>query len=153
MTPQDYYNDFLLIQQLKSPVTVKVRILSTLFASYANAWRVTGITQKALEVFASTNFKHVSKMGINRSHLTDRHLTYTHMLDTNWTSWEEWWKYYQERDATVFATSSENLSKNLSQIFPIDNTLGLFKARGFGWTNNKAEQTLLKQIYETINGV
>ncbi len=150
MTPQDYYNDFCHIQQMTSPLPTKVRMLTEMFGSYKEAWRVVGITYNALEVFASHNFKKVSKMGINRSHKIDRHKTYKHLLTTQWDNWEDWWKYYQDHDETILATSSENLTGNMSTIHPIDLDLGLFRTSGFGWKHGKKEQSLIQSIYQGI---
>ena len=148
MDKQQYYEDFLAISKMHSPINKKVRMLTELLGSYEDCWRVVGITKNALDVFANHNFKKVSKMGINRSHLVDRHKTYTFMLTNSFKNAEQWWDYFITNDKTILATSSENISKNLSEVYNIDVALGLFKTKGFAWSHTRQEQQFLKNLYE-----
>jgi hypothetical protein len=131
----------------------KCRILSELFVTTPNSWRVVGITDAALIVFHNYKFKKEARMGINRAHLVGRKKTYEHMLENPIIDRDEWWNFYRERDKTVLATTHENLSKGEIQFTKIDHQLGLFKHDGYAWAHSDAEITFLKKMYhERIKG-
>lgn len=133
----DLYHDFLLISQMKASEKTKVKFLTELFSETENPWRVVGITKNALEVFKNYDFKRVSRMGINRSHINDRKTTYTKMLNSVFKNSTEWWDYYYENDKTIFATSSENMSSSLQNVIYYKNSEVLFKSKGYAWTHRK----------------
>ena len=85
------FHDYQIIKKMRGPEGNKIKILSTLFSINPNSWRVVGITPAALEVFNMHNFKKVSKMGINRSHLIQRHTFYESLLKMDITSHEDFW--------------------------------------------------------------
>jgi len=147
MTKEDFYNDFKLIKQMKVSVETKVILLTHLFGAQENPWRVVGITVEALKVFRDHGFKKVAKMGINRSHIVNRNDNYREMLEREFSSAEEWWDFYYDNDKTVFATASENLTKNHSLELLIDQDLDLFRSQGFSWKHGVAERTYLEQLY------
>ena len=151
MTKEDFYHDFLLIRKMRAPTTKRYRMLGELFAVNPNAWRVVGVTENALRVFAEHDFKRASRMGVNRSHLVDRIDTYTAMLEGPLMECEEWWDYYVDTDKTVLATSTENMGKGeWSKVYDIDTSLGLFRSQGFAWRHKDPEINFLK---ETINSL
>ena len=150
MTPQDYYADFMAIRGMRSPTPKRVRMLTELLGGYKDNWIVTGVTKEALKVFEQHNFRKASRMGINRSHLVDRHKTYTHMIEGPEMTAEEWWQFYRDNDKTVLATSSENMTNNFSHAYTVDTELGLFRTRGFAWTHNKAEAKFLEEMYNAF---
>jgi len=146
MTKEDFYHDFLLIRQMRAPTRKRYRMLGELFAVNPNAWQVVGITEDALAVFAKHDFKRVSRMGINRSHLVDRVKTYTTMLEGPLMECDEWWNFYVENDKTILATSTENMSKGeWSKVYAVDPKLGLFKSQGFAWQHKDLEINFLKE--------
>ena len=148
MTPiEDLHNAYLLIAEMKIPIPRKVRLLSELFAESPNPWRVVGITEKALDVFKEHNFKKISKMGINRSHIINRNDTYTYMFNNIFKDPNKWWNYYFDKDKTILSTSSENTASKFSTITTFDNNNFLFKSRGFAWTHGKQEEQFLKELY------
>lgn len=148
MNKEDFYHDFLLIRQMRAPTAKRYRMLGELFAVNPDAWRVTGITENALKVFKQHDFKRVSRMGINRSHLVDRVKTYTTMLEGPLMDCEEWWNFYFDNDKTVLATSTENMGKGeWSKVYDIDPQLGLFKTQGFAWRHKDPEINFLKELY------
>lgn len=146
MTKEEFYQDFLAIRSMNSSVPKKVRMLSEMLSGYEDNWQVIGITESALKVFAQHNFKKVSKMGINRSHMVDRHKTYTEMLTGPLLDCNSWWQFFLDNDKTILATSSENISGNMSKVYSIDPALGMFKAKGFAWRHSKIEQTFLRDL-------
>ena len=151
MTKQDFYHDFLLIRQMRAPTTKRYRMLGELFAVNPNAWRVVGVTENALRVFAEHDFKRVSRMGVNRSHLVDRIDTYTTMLEGPLMECEDWWNFYVDTDKTVLATSTENMGKGeWSKIYDIDTTLGLFPSQGFAWRHKESEINFLKETNNAL---
>ena len=103
------YNDYQIIKKMGTPEGNRIKILSTLFSTNPNSWRVVGITPEALEVFKKHNFKKVSGMGINRSHLIQRHSYYKNLLNMEIPNQQEFWEKYYNNDMTVLATSSENM--------------------------------------------
>lgn len=145
------YVDYLKIKNMSSiTLKIKKRMLTEFFSINTNPWRVVGITEKALAVFKLNNFKRVSRMGINRSHLVDRHKRDDKMLSTEFKNAKEWWNYYYENDKTILATSEENMSNSFSTIHPIDEELSLFRHSGFAWRHTKSESNFLENMYKSI---
>ena len=102
-------------------------------------------------MFAEHNFKRVSRMGINRSHLVDRVKTYTTMLEGPLMECEEWWKFYVDTDKTILSTSTENMSKGeLSKVYDVDPKLELFKSHGFAWRHKEPEIQFLKETLDNL---
>lgn len=143
------HDAYLKICDMKIPTKRKVRLLSELMGENPDHWRVVGITEQALTVFWENNFKKVSRMGINRSHLVDRHETFTYMLENIMLDIDEWWQYYTERDKTVFATSGENMSNVFSNVIYFEEQ-GLFRSSGFAWRHSKEESFFLQELYEKM---
>jgi hypothetical protein len=150
MNKEDFYHDFLLIRQMRVPMSKRYRMLGELFAAHEDHWQVIGITENALRVFAEHDFKRVSRMGINRSHLVDRVKTYTTMLEGPLMDIDEWWKFYRDNDTTILATSSENMSNGFSKVYDIDPALGLFKSHGFAWKHKDPEIQFLKEALDNL---
>ena len=143
------HDAYLKICDMKIPTKRKVRLLSELMGENPDHWRVVGTTEQALTVFSENNFKKVSRMGINRSHLVDRHETFTYMLENIMLDIDEWWQYYTERDKTVFATSGENMSNVFSNVIYFEEQ-GLFRSSGFAWRHSKEESSFLQELYEQM---
>jgi hypothetical protein len=150
MNKEDFYHDFLLIRQLRVPMSKRYRILGEMFAAHEDHWQVIGITENALKVFAEHNFQRVSRMGINRSHLVDRVKTYTTMLEGPLMEIDKWWDFYRKNDVTVLATSSENMSNGFSKVYDIDPAIGLFKSHGFAWQHKDPEINFLRETIENL---
>ena len=146
MTKDDFYHDFLLIRKMRAPTRKRCRMLGELFACDPDAWRVVGITEEALKIFATHNFNRVSRMGVNRSHLVDRNTTYTTMIEGPLLEKNKWWNFYRRNDKTILATSSENMSNNFSTVYDIDASLDLFKSQGFAWRHREPEVLYLKEV-------
>jgi hypothetical protein len=146
MKKEEIFEDYLMIKKMKAPLHTKLAFLTYLFSNQSNPWRVTGITHEALKVFAQNDFKKVSRMGINRSHIEARKDTYRTLLETDFNSIEEWWDYYFSRDMTILSTSSENMSEQLSKVYPIDPVLGLFRTSGYAWKHGKEEIAFLRNL-------
>jgi hypothetical protein len=149
------FHDYLLIKKMRSPINNKIKLLSSLFSINPNSWRVTGITPAALNLFKNHDFKKVSGMGINRSHIIQRHRFYKHLLEDNITNHESFWEQYYQNDSTILATSSENMAKAvlLTEIaieVPADDRL-LFRTAGFSWKHKDEEINFLKQLYNDLN--
>jgi hypothetical protein len=151
MNKEDFYHDFLLIRKMRAPTNKRYRMLGELFAVNPDAWRVIGITEAAVKVFAKHDFKRVSRMGINRSHLVDRIKTYTTMLEGPLTECDEWWNFYVDTDKTILSTSTENMSKGeLSRVYSVDSQLGLFQSQGFAWRHKDPEIKFLKETLDNL---
>ena len=146
MNKEDLYNDFLLIKDMRAPTAKRARMLGELLSCHEDHWQVVGITKVALEVFESHDFKRVSHMGINRSHIIPRHQTYTTMIEGPNLSCDDWYDFYRANDQTILATSSENMSNGFSKIYPIDTSKGLFKSHGFSWKHKEPEISFLRSV-------
>ena len=145
------HNDYQIIKKMRTPEGNKIKILSTLFSTNPNSWRVVGITPEALEVFKKHNFKKVSGMGINRSHLIQRHSYYKNLLNMEIPSQQEFWEKYYNNDITVLATSSENMKNSPSLIkesihVPTDHR-SLFRTAGYAWKHKEEEESFLRELY------
>lgn len=149
LTPEEIYNDFQLVRQMKSSMWTKIRIGGELLAQYPHHWRVVGITAKALQRFKENDFRKTSGMKINRAHKVDRAVWLKELL-TKEMSFEQFWQYYQINDQTVLATSEENMNKSgvtgWSKVYSIDQALDLFKSSGFAWKHNGAERNFLMML-------
>lgn len=152
MKREDLLEDYKLICQLKAPLKTKVGMLTLLFSTQPNIWRVVGITEEALKKFKEHEFKRVSKMGIHRSHIRDRFSTFQEMLEMNIDDPEELWAFYYENDKTILATSSENRKNGIEKYHEVAENLLLFKSKGFAWEHAKNEISFLKNLYETVYG-
>lgn len=143
----DLHEAYLMICKMKFSTSRRVRILSEMMGEAPEHWRVVGITKEALELFSQHDFKKVSRMGINRSHLVDRHKTYTDLIDNPRADVDEWWDFYYERDKTILSTSSENMKNEFSDIIYFDEP-ELFNSSGFAWRHSKKESSFLLKLFE-----
>jgi hypothetical protein len=145
------FHDYQIINKMRAPDGNKIKMLSTLFSINPNCWRVVGITPAALEIFAENKYKKVPRMGINRSHIKQRHSFYQSLLDSKISNKHEFWEKYYNNDMTVLATSSENM-KNDSSILdksihvPNDHR-DLFRTSGYAWKHKEEEEVFLKEIH------
>jgi hypothetical protein len=148
------YHDYNLIKKMEAPDPSKIKLLSTLFSLNPNCWRVIGITPEAVRLFSKNSFQKKSGMGINRSHLIQRHLFYNYLLTRDFVDQNEFWESYYINDATILATSSENMSKNnqlleRAYLVPSDSR-HLFHTSGFAWKHKKEEENFLRELNESL---
>lgn len=153
MTDQDkmrriIHHDYLKVCEMRAPLWLKSEIMTRALTLMPDVWRVVGITEDALNLFAKHDFKRVSGMGINRSHLVRRHDTYTKLLSERVEDFDTWYKIYWDSDKTVLATKSENATDNHSRIIPIDYKRGLFQTQGYAWRHRKVEQEFLRNLHK-----
>jgi hypothetical protein len=148
------FHDYNLIKKMESPDSTKIKLLTSLFSLNPNCWRVIGITPKALSLFGNTNFQKKSGMGINRSHLVQRHLFYHYLLRRDFVDQHEFWECYYINDATILATSSENMSKKsqlLEEAYLVPSDIrNLFQTSGFAWKHKKEEENFLRELNESL---
>jgi hypothetical protein len=147
------YHDYLLIVNMQTLETNKIKLLSNLFSINPNSWRVVGITQAALEIFKEHEFQKRSGMRINRSHLTQRFEFYKKLLNMNAKikDPDTFWNLYFEHDITVLASSSENMSKDtkaLKNAYPVPrDERNLFQTSGYAWKHKEEEERFLIELY------
>ena len=148
------FHDYQIIKQMKTPEGNKIKLLSTLFSINPNSWRVVGITPAALEVFKKYKYKKVARMGINRSHINQRHQFYKELLNPEKSeipNKEYFWKKYYNNDMTVLSTSSENMKNDSSlrdkAIHVPNDERELFRTSGYAWKHKEAEEFFLKETY------
>lgn len=145
---REIYDDVQILRKMKTPDEIKIKMLGCLLIRFEDIWRVIGITEDALKIFAANDFKKVSGMQINRSHLKDRAQTYPNLINLD-LSIEEWWQLLRENNDCILATSSENMSNKWSRVIEIDTSLGLFKSSGFAWKHSvKNEATYLRGLFD-----
>ena len=142
------HHDYLEVCKMRSSTATKVWLLTVIFGQNPDTWRVTGVTEAALKVFAKHDFKRVSRMGVHRSHLVSRDETYRKMLEKPIEDFDEWWQLYHENDKCVLATSGENNSGRLGKIIPIDVDAGMFRSKGYSWQHRlKMESKFLRKLH------
>lgn len=132
------HSDYLVVCKMRSSISIKVRLITEITSQNPDVWRVVGITDAALRIFEKHNFQRVSRMGVNRSHIVNRNTVYREMLENPIEDFKEWWGFYHENDRCVLATRKENMSESVGDDYiDIDESLGLFKSRGYAWTHRK----------------
>jgi len=142
-----FYNYLKIKEMIGLTMSQKCRLLSEMLFFTEDSWRVVGITENALKVFAKNGFKKVPRMGINRSHIIERNKTYTKLLEGEFDC-DNFWSIFLENDKTILSTSSENMSKSNSRIIKFDCDSKLFKPSGYSWSHTRKESNLLKEIHE-----
>lgn len=92
-------------------------------------------------------------MRINRSHLTQRFGFYQKLLEMKEeiNDPDTFWNLYHEHDITVLASSSENMSKDISVLnnaYPIPrDERNLFQTAGYAWKHKEEEERFLIELY------
>lgn len=151
MTPKEFHEDYLRVCDMNVPTKIKVRVLGEVLSQYDNFWKVIGVTKNALKVFEENSFKKVSRMGINRSHIVDRHKTYTRMVENPNPDYKSWWEDYLENDKTILSTSSENMAGTFSEVIYFENDL--FPKSGFAWRHGKKEIEFLTEMSKCLKKI
>ena len=93
MSVENMFYDYNLICKMKSDIKYKIRMMTTIFTSHPEMWRVTGITEKALQKFKDNDFKYKPGLQIHRSHLFNRNEIYAEMLGMKFKNCDVWWDY------------------------------------------------------------
>jgi len=140
------FHDCQLIKQMECEMKTKIKLLTHLFGTLDDAWKVAGITENALNKLAKNDFKYKSGIGIQRSHIVDRQYFLSEILDVPFNSEDELFDYYYENDKTILALSSENSNLDKAKIIPFDEDL--FKNKSVGYSYTKKEEVFLKKIFE-----
>ena len=147
------FHDYILITKMQTLETNKIKLLSNLFSINPNSWRVVGITHAGLEIFKQHEFQKRSGMRINRSHLTQRFGFYHKLLEmkAEINDPDTFWNLYHDHDITVLASSSENMSKDISVLnnaYPIPrDERNLFQTAGYAWKHKEEEERFLIELY------
>jgi isocitrate dehydrogenase kinase/phosphatase len=133
----------------------KILILQRLVAQCTNNWRVVGITSKALDAFAASDFKPISRSGIQRAHIVDRHQTFRQIIEREFVQ-NEFWAHISENDKTILSVKGEY--NNLASInwislpdqglFPNTSNHIYFAARKVGFRCMRADRDLLRKLYQ-----
>lgn len=116
-------------------------------------WRVVGITQNALEVFASNEFK-LPPRKLCRGHIKSRAATARNLFDRDRPlPLLEFFDVFLGNDCTVIMTIDENRpGTTFPDYHAIDNPdADLFpNAAMMGWKHRKRERDFLRDLYESI---
>lgn len=113
------------------------------------SWRVVGISKDAVIAIARNGFKKPSR-ALARDHRVTRAHTYSQIFGDRLYDFGEWWDWVWENDQTILITNEEHHANNLSEIFPINLDLGLFRGNGMvGWKHSvKLEGQFIKDLIE-----
>lgn len=142
---RELFHDYELICKMKIDSKYKVKLLTIIFSSYEDAWRVVGITTNALSGFKDNKFVG-SGSKVQRAHLHNRSETFNIMMQMKFNDYEELWGFYFRRDKTVLALSSENSNINNMNYIEINQDRALFKNGTVGWKHTQKEREFLKEL-------
>lgn len=128
------------------------RMLTSLMGSRPWSWRVIGITEAALAIFAENDFKRPAGR-IQRGHRSDRASTAQAVFyDRNYPMpEEEFLEFFLKRDETVLMTVEENKHRpggKFPRFIRIPASKKLFPCGTLvGWQHRKAEVEFLRTLY------
>ena len=127
-------------------------------AFYTDSWRVIGITQAALDSFASVDFARIPNrkdaLTVERAHMHQRNAWLSEMFEREWSCANEWWAFIYERDVCILATNSENRASDrfgaiLEIAHEIPQGMGYFTSTFIGCKYRKGvERKLLEDFYK-----
>ena len=129
-------------------------------AFYADSWRVIGITQAALDSFASLDFARIpnrkDEVTVERAHVHQRNTWLTEMFCKEWQDANEWWAFIHERDICILATNSENRASDstgapLEIAYEIPEGMGYFTSTFIGCKYRKGFERVLLEGFATEN--
>jgi hypothetical protein len=143
------YSAYLAIFDMDLKIGIRRTMLSWALAENPDHWPVVGITRSALERFAEHDFRYVSRMGVNRSHLVDRKVWQSAMLEKR-LSFNEWVELYERSDRTVLATSSENMRGEVNDFITLPKGEGLFRSVGYKWRHTAEEREVLSKLHKQL---
>lgn len=154
MERDSVYSDYLLLRRMNANEDTKIHVLQRLVAQCTNNWRVVGITRNALQTFAESDFKPVSRSGIQRAHIIDRHTTFGLLIRSEFDQ-SSFWTTIADGDKTILATKGEyNKLATASKIalpdqglFPARDEHIYFAARKVGFRCVDADRRLLRKLY------
>jgi len=125
-------------------------------AFFNNSWRVVGITQAALDSFASVNFERIPRrkdpITVERAHIHQRSEWLSEMFESEWNNADEWWQFIWERDTCVLATKNENhasdqLGGTLDIAYEIPQGMGYFQSNFIGCKYRKGMERVLIESF------
>ena len=120
-----------------------------------NTWRPTHISRVALREAVKGNPKNLQRAHGVVGNRKDRYTRTVEILSKNCKSFEGWWDFYKEHDATVLITKEEHAA-NRSYVFEElvalpDNSRGMFERSGFSFKmRKKVELAWLRQKLEEL---
>lgn len=141
------YDAYLRILDMSLRDGIRREMLTWAFTENPDHWPVVGVTRSALERFSQHDFHCVSRIGIHRSHLSDRKTWQSAMLAER-LSFDDWMQLYLQSDQTVLATSSENMKGVRLDYIPIPSNLGLFRSTGYKWRHSSKEREYLRALHD-----
>ena len=140
------YDAYLKIFDMRLREGIRREMLTNAFTENPDHWQVVGITHSALECFSQHEFYCRTRMGINRSHLSDRQTWQSAMLKER-LPFDDWLALYLRSDQTVLATSTENMKGVKPNYIAISVDLGLFRSVGYKWRHTSEEREFLRALY------
>ena len=110
------------------------------------------ILKTAFVEIAKNNFKKPTKK-LARDHQVTRADTYAQIFGAKKYEFNDWWNLVWENDKTTLITNDEHNTHMVSEIYPIDLELGLFRDSGMvGWSHTlKSEGAFVKSLCEKHN--
>jgi hypothetical protein len=136
--------------QTDLPLNMKRDMLNLVLRLWPEYWRVIGITDNALEIFATNGFKRVSGAGIQRAHIVKR-LDYCNELLANLPSQEAFFAFLREHDRTVICVAGKPrfegglVERGEVDWYPVPD--GVFTNDYMTWNHTKTEVEFLRDLY------
>ena len=157
MSPSDdikheIYQFYKLIYESKFTFAKKKTLMTAALGMEDWSWRVVGISKNAVVEIAKNNFKKPTKK-LARDHQVTRADTYAQIFGAKKYEFNDWWNLVWENDKTTLITNDEHNTHMVSEIYPIDLELGLFRDSGMvGWSHTlKSEGAFVKSLCEKQN--
>lgn len=154
MAPSDevkrqIYQFYKLIYESNFTFAKKKTLMTAALGMEEWSWRVVGISKNAVIEIAKNNYKKPAKK-LARDHQVTRAETYAQIFGTKEYEFNDWWNLVWENDKTTLITNEEHSSHVISEIYPIDLGLGLFRDSGMvGWKHVlKNEGAFIKSLCE-----
>ena len=138
------YEGYVALYNLRIPYQTKHRMFTEMWDLSPDNWRVVGITEAALAEFVENKWNRPKV--VCRAHKIERIETSREMFEGPLMKMEAWWRFVTDRDTTVLATKSENMSA-AQEVSAFDVPSGLFPSRGFAYRVGPEEKAFLQKIF------
>ena len=144
---QQIYQFYKLIYESNFTFAKKKTLMTAALGMQDWSWRVVGISKNAVIEIAKNNFKKPPRK-LARDHQVSRAETYNQIFGTKEYGFDDWWNLVWENDKTTLITNDEHNTHAISEIYPIDLELGLFRDSGMvGWKHTiKNEGAFVKGL-------
>ena len=145
------YGLYLAVRKSYFSVSKQRNVIRSLLVGEEWSWRVQGISENAILVYAANDYKIVKRM-LERHHIVPFSETARVMLEEKALPKAEWWELIYSGEKTYLVTKDEHKSGKYSRILKVDPGLGMFANQAIGWKYRKKEAEFLKKL-ANANGI